>query len=157
MLATHQRDPLPKSLSYPVTLTDLREALGDRFAEEDVEVSFSAYHYARGARLETVIKTRKPYVIIRLEFRRWDKSVSTGSDAYSQRFLAGFWDVLVCAIPREHRASVRGEVLAMGLPAVAAWASQPRAPGWFFGRKVCELVYDPCGPAVRVVEREERT
>ena len=111
---------------------------------------------SRTSQFAVMLKDEKPYPVARLQFVKWDKRPSIGGSEWSQRLLAGEWSLDVYPVSRLQRARAREALCKNGLPAMAAWIRQPRPAGWFFGRKICELVWHPGESIVELQSREEK-
>ncbi len=88
-------------------------------------------------------------MILRVDFVRWDKSVSIGNDPMWQEFLRGLWSLRVYPVRRTLKSTARDALIARGLPLVVDWITERRDPSWYYGRKECELQFNPANGLVK--------
>jgi len=123
--------------------------------DRDVEVWFRDTPFPFQSEFDAALRETRKYPVVRANFTRWDKKPSIGSSALEQRYLAGVWTISAYPVLRTKRADARRLLLAQGLPLLASWFTRDRPASWFYGRKVCELLFDPQEPKVVVEERAD--
>lgn len=104
-----------------------------------------------------LIEADEPHVVLRARFERWDKRPSIGSESWVQEYLHGKWSLWVYPVRRQLKAQAREALVAQGSPNIAEWLSLERPSSWYFGRKVCYIVFVPKENAVQVEESIEAT
>jgi len=149
-LAPTSKPKLPSFLSFPIGADRLSAALKAVPQFSALELVFSADPILSAMKFRRLIEADEPHVVLRARFQRWDKKPSIGNEPWVQEYLHGKWSVWVYPVRRQLKAQAREALVAQGLPKIAEWLSVNRPASWYFGRKVCEIVFLPKESAVRV-------
>ena len=148
------RQKLPKQLSYPVGAELLSRELGTHPELPKLELHFSASPIASRSEFRQMLENKLPYVVLRVQFVRWDKRLSYGDDQWIQEYLRGKWTVDVFPVLRSLKSQAKEMLISKALPQVAAWMTKPREPAWYYGRKEFAVVFQPEEADLEFRERE---
>jgi hypothetical protein len=156
-LAPSSKPKLASFLSFPIGAEAINVSLKDVPQFSSLELVFSADPILSATNFRRLIEADEPHVVLRARFERWDKKPSIGDASWVQEYLHGKWSLWVYPVRRQLKAQAREAVLTRGLPKIAEWLSLDRPSSWYFGRKICEMVFVPKENAIRIEESIEAT
>lgn len=154
MLHPRWRQKLSERLSYPIGAELLSRELEKHPELPKLELRFSSSPILSESEFRRMLENRLPYVVLRVQFVRWDKRLSYGDDQWIQEYLRGKWTLDVFPVLRSLKSRVKEKLTSEALPQVAAWMTKPREPAWYYGRKEFDVVFQPEEVAVEFRERE---
>jgi hypothetical protein len=141
-LKSHTKAHLPNWLSFPVGVQLLESALRDIPRLDELEISFDQQCGISATEFRQLIESGKPHVIVSAGFERWDKRPSIGTGEWED-FLRGVWTLRVFPVARQKKAAARALLVAEGLPILRRWFEASRPESWYWGRKRCDVLFDP--------------
>jgi hypothetical protein len=152
-LAPNAKPKLPSFLSFPIGAVAISAVLQDVPQFGSLELVFSPNPMQSATRFHRFIRADQSHPVLRAHFVRWDKRPSIG-DEWAE-YLQGKWSVSVYPVRRTHKAKARQLLVAQGLPGLRKWLARDRPPSWYFGRKSCEVIFEPKDETMRVEESTE--
>jgi len=157
VLHTGYKDRLRRGLSYPVGLQELDTVLCEIPQAADLHVSFTATPLrTRDTQFNVVVTHDMPHPILAARFERAEKRPSISNSPFADEYLRGRWSITIYPVASARRAQAR-RLLIAALPDVRDWFCRTRPESWYYGRKVCEVHFDPIAGAVQVNDVVEAT
>jgi hypothetical protein len=98
MLYPRWRQKISERLSYPIRAELLSRELEKHPELPHLELHFTSSPIASESEFRQMLEDRLPYVVLRVQFVRWDKRLSYGDQL--QDYLRGKWtlDVFPCSV-----------------------------------------------------------
>lgn len=136
MISTRLKLKLPKTLSFPVSLNDVAEALSESPEWNDASLVFWSKAVWQAAAFRKILSERLPYTILDAEYRSEPIASETA------------WTIRIYPVVRSER-HVVGQLLTRdGLSLVARWSGEHRNEGWRARDHRLEIILDPSGPSL---------
>lgn len=142
-----EKPKLPKYLSFPVGFDAVSAAFATVPFVDEIILSFDNGFGASQVQARDVIESNEPHFVLRGEFYRWDKRL--GVAVAGERLHQGAWDVYVFPVRRDLKPIARKTILQDGLPRLVEWFCTERPESWYWGRKRCNVIFDPSEGTVR--------
>ncbi|MCL4853943.1 MAG: hypothetical protein KJZ78_21495 [Bryobacteraceae bacterium] len=154
-MKTHYKEKLSGHLSYPVGLESVAAELGDIPQAEELSVRFVA-HRDTATATERKRRVGQDYVVIAARFHHHRLGYSESNEMRDRGLYAPTWSLVVYAVSRRLRASVRSLLREHGIPEVKAWLQKPRPATWLQGTKEIILYVNELNHTVCVEETSDR-
>lgn len=120
-----------------------------------LELAFSADPILSATTFRRIVENDEPHSVLRACFERWEKQPSISEQF--RDYLTGRWRLWIYPVRRELRAVAKVALIDDGLPKIAKWMSLERPESWYFGRKVCEVIFIPREGSVKAEEKVEKS
>lgn len=154
MLHPRWRQKLSERLSYPIGAELLSRELEKHPELPKLELHFTSSPIISNSEFRQMVDNRVPYVVLRVQFVRWDKRLSYGDDEWIQEYLRGKWTIDIFPVLRSLRSRVKAKLISEALAQVATWIAKPRKPAWYYGRKQFEVIFQPDEGGVEFREQD---
>lgn len=129
-VTTDSREALPKTLSYPVTASEVVAALEDLDVEEGIKIVFRTSPL-RTNEYRKLYQAGLPLPAMAAVFVNWPDWKPPASKSRHPSPLRREWRVEVYGVPREHRNHMHKAASGAGLSAVREWLQRHRPEAWY--------------------------
>jgi len=131
---TQSKDKIGKNLSYPIGAELIGKAVGDIPQAAQVGLHFRSQTTTWASQWKEILNNNTRYVVFSCSISWEDRAVAWDG----LNIQGGSWDIDIYPVLREHRAVVRQELLAFGLPDLREYlwrttTDEGRRKGTYFG------------------------
>jgi hypothetical protein len=155
------REGLPKEMMYPVSVRELREALGSLIETKSVQSRFRRPPTAT-AEYRKLVETAAPLPTLAGHYRNWSAWQEPASRPRKASYLEDEWWVEVYGVPRNCRKVCHDALLRDGLTIIKKWLEEPRSSFWLESpphmapwlSKTCAVLIDPRTGSIDIAEQD---